>query len=749
MAARLASLRLAALTVIFCTTSVVAQPIDRHALVSRHDVVLTEVDRHAPLMIGNGSLGFTADITGLQTFPERYSDLAPLLTMAQWAWHSFPNPKGYREEDGMVMVPVPGRGEQPYPWIRDWSELDTRPALKWLRENPHRFSLGRVALALSHADGSPATFGEISQTRQELDLWTGALLSSFVFDGRTVSVETRMHSGRDLLLVRVRSPLVREGRLGIDVLYPGVAANLNPDPSDWSNPNGHRTIVRSSGPDTLMLERRIGDSVYHSAISAPAAGVRVAGPHHVRIGGAKSDEIIATIGFEREAAPLPRLSFAESIAAVDRHWRTFWSRGGAVDLSGSSDPRAAELERRVVLSQYLSALNGAGMVPPQEEGLFSNSWNGKFHLEMHPLHSAHWAQWGRPELLERSLGWYLDNLERAKAEARRHGVEGAWWTKMTGPEARNSPSTINPFIMWQQPHPIYMAELVYRARPEAAVLARYAELVEETGKLLAGWPRWIESERRYVLGPPIIPVQENHPPLATVNPLFELEYFRWGLETAQKWRERRGLVRDPQWDRVIAGLSPPPMRDGLYLPAESAPDFWRTASSPSCSRNAVAPQCPNRDHPSFAMAWGYIGGSRTDPAVMARTFAAMRAHWDLRQTWGWDSPMMAMTAARLGDPEGAVDWLFAELPNNRWGTTGMTPRFHLEAHAADLFPRDGQAGEGEEPGYRRSAETYFPSNGSLLLAVGMMAAGWDGSEGEAPGFPRDWNVKAEGIRPLP
>ena len=22
--------------------------------------------------------------------------------------------------------------------------------------------------------------------------------------------------------------------------------------------------------------------------------------------------------------------------------------------------------------------------------------------------------------------------------------------------------------------------------------------------------------------------------------------------------------------------------------------------------------------------------------------------WDLRQTWGWDFPMMAMTAARLG-----------------------------------------------------------------------------------------------------
>jgi hypothetical protein len=72
-------------------------------------------------------------------------------------------------------------------------------------------------------------------------------------------------------------------------------------------------------------------------------------------------------------------------------------RAAAVDFTGSTDPRAAELERRVVLSQYLMALNGAGEVPPQEEGLFSNSWNGKFHLEMHPWHAAHFAAWNRRE----------------------------------------------------------------------------------------------------------------------------------------------------------------------------------------------------------------------------------------------------------------------------------------------------------------------------------------------------------------
>jgi hypothetical protein len=96
--------------------------------------------------------------------------------------------------------------------------------------------------------------------------------------------------------------------------------------------------------------------------------------------------------------------------------------------------------------------------------------------------------------------------------------------------------------------------------------------------------------------------------------------------------------------------------------------------------------------------------------------------------------MLAMSAARLGEPAKAVDWLFADFPNNSWGATGMTPRMQLD---------DAQA-------LRRVAETYFPSNGALLLAVGMMAAGWSGTTQPAPGFPRiGWKLQIEGIDPLP
>jgi hypothetical protein len=727
-----------------------APPIDRRALVSRHNPELSAIDAHAPLMIGNGALGFTADITGLQTFPEQYSDLAPLLTMAQWAWHSFPNPNNYTEADGLADVEVPGRGAQRFAWMQSWDELQTRPALVWLRENPHRFSLGRIGLALTRADGETARFDELSQTHQRLDLWTGTLHSSFEFFGAPVRVETRVHPHRDMVLIEINSPLVREGRLGVDVRFPGVSARLNPDPTDWAHPDAHETEIVRENLGRMVLRRRLDETEYFSAIAAPGSRIAQAGPHHMRVLARTGERLRVMVSFERDAQSAERLeSYTLAVREAEASWRDYWTRGGMIDFSGSTDARAAELERRVVLSQYLAAINQAGELPPQEEGLFSNSWNGKFHLEVHALHAAHFAAWGRADMQERSLAWYVEHLPEAQAFAREHGVEGAWWPKMVGPEGRNSPSTINPFIMWQQPHPIYMAELVYRAQPGAGVLERYGEVVEETARLLASWPLWDEEGQRYVLGPPIIPVQENHPPLSTINPTFEIEYFRWGLAVAQAWRERQGLERNAEWDRVIALLAPPPVRDGLYLPVETAPDFWRDTMSAACSGDAVAEGCLNRDHPSFLMAYGFIAGARVDAEIMRATLHATESHWDLRQTWGWDFPILAMSAARLGEPEAAVDWLFADRKNNQWGVSGMTPRVHLDAHAEQLLANAAEAGP-DGPGYRRAAETYFPSNGSLLLAVAMMAAGWDGSEGRAPGFPREgWNVRVEGVAPLP
>ncbi len=589
-------------------------------------------------MLGNGNLGFTADITGLQTFPGAYAEFAPLLTMAQWAWHSFPNPRHFDEASGFTLLPVPGRGQRPFSYFRDFAELQTNPALQWLRENPHRFSLGRIALVLHGADGREAQLGQLDNTRQELDLWTGTLRSQFVFEGEAVSVETRVHPDRDMVLVDIRSTLLDSGRLAVRVSYPGVAASLNPDPSDWVRNDLHQTRVLSQSPGALQLERRLDDTLYYSTVAARDGRIQMQGPHGVLINAARGGRLTIAVNFDRKLTPPPRIDVAAQARAVARYWRDYWTRGGMIDFSGSTDPRAAELERRVILSQYLAAINQAGELPPQEEGLFSNSWNGKFHLEMHPWHAAHFASWGRPEKLARSLAWYLQQLPVAQAVAQRQGVRGAWWTKMSGPDGRNSPSPINPFIMWQQPHPIYMAELLWRHRRDRATLETYAELVEQTAWLLASWPRFDAAAARYVLGPPIIPAQENHPPESSINPVFEMEYFRFGLQIAQLWRERRGLPRVREWDDVIARMSQPIFDDGLLRPLESAADFWSVTRSAACSRDASHDSCPNRDHPSFLMAYGLIASDRLDREAMRRTLRATQQHWGFPANLGLGFP---------------------------------------------------------------------------------------------------------------
>ena len=70
-------------------------------------------------------------------------------------------------------------------------------------------------------------------------MWTGRLTSSFIFDGTPVEVETSVHPERDILIVRLRSQLLFDGRLGVDLKFPGVSRKLNPDPADWEHPEAH------------------------------------------------------------------------------------------------------------------------------------------------------------------------------------------------------------------------------------------------------------------------------------------------------------------------------------------------------------------------------------------------------------------------------------------------------------------------------------------------------------------------------
>jgi hypothetical protein len=678
-----------------------APPIDRRALVDRHAPVVRAIDPFSVLTVGNGEFAFTADVTGLQSLPDAYPEI-PLATQASWAWHRFPNPSGYQSDDAMSEFRVDGR-------TVTYADQQGSPAGQWLRQNPHRLSLARVGFALRKQDGSPARPEDLQEIEQRLDLWTGTLDSRLRFEGHELHVWTCVHPDRHVLAVRIEAPSLPAPRRAIRIAFPYGAAVHTGDPSDWSGPERHRTTLANPDPTHAHWHRTLDEDSYHARAAWSEGGRLIEEAEHTFCltppDGSGAFDLV--IEFSATATPEASPAFADVRSASATRWEQFWTSGGAIDLSGSTDARAPELERRIVLSQYLTAIQCAGSMPPQETGLTFNSWHGKFHLEMHWWHAVHFALWGRLPMLERSLPWYQSILQVAQTAAARQGYAGARWPKMVGPDGRESPSTIGVFLIWQQPHPIYFAEMVYRTRPETGVLQTYREIVFETAAFMASFARRDAAQERYVLGPPLIPAQELHPARSTFNPTFELAYWAFGLETAQRWRVRLGMPRHPDWDHVLQRLSPLPMRDGLYTNAESDPDTFTDVSK-------------RRDHPTLLGAYGFIGSPAVDREAMRRTLRRVLSDWQWKETWGWDYPLVAMTATRVGEPELAIDALMMNTPKNR---------YHPNGH-----------------NYQRPGLTiYLPGNGGLLAAVAMMAAGWDGGpDVHAPGFPSTgWRVTSE------
>ena len=550
------------------------EPIDRHALVSRHDVEIHGLDPTGAMAVGNGEFAFNFDVTGLQSFPEYYEKTMPIGILSTWGWHSFANPNGYTLDQFQMTTVQKYNRLFVYPAA---STSNPPPDAAYLRGNPHRFGLGRIGLEMTHADGSKVAITDLRNIDEKLDLWGGTVTSSFEGDGASVRVHTAVHPQRDEVAVVVDSGLIATGRLKVLIAFPYASASFGPDYQDWTRPESHqttRTYYSNAVQDGADFERRLDGTVYYvNAVWPKGETLDTAGPHQYLLS-SNSGRIQLTAWFSPNPFfnEVPDSNADVELASRD-HWRKYWMSGGAIDLSGNTDPRAAELERRLVLSQYVMAVHDAGPYPPQETGLGVNSWYGKFHMEMYWWHAAHWALWGRPEILEMSLSNLTQLMPAGEAMARREGCSGVKWSKMTDPSGVESPSGVGPVLVWQQPHPIYLAELVWRAHKDRDTLERYKRIVFETADYMATFVDYDSQRKEYVLGPGVASADEKHTDYAhNLNPTMELGYWKWALQTAQEWRVRLGLAPDPRWDNVIQHLAPLTVRNGVYpaleIPAE-------------------------------------------------------------------------------------------------------------------------------------------------------------------------------------
>lgn len=431
--------------------------INQKVLVSRHNITQVKVDKLSPLSIGNGHFCYTADITGMQTFPELYRDGIPLSTMSEWGWHSFPNVERYQLSDVFKYVNTYGE-KVPYP-------IGSSAGYEYLRANPHQ--MGLALIGLCRGGGDSLLFCELSEMSQQLNVWEGVLNSQFKVSGSAVEITTLCHPERDELVYRLQSPLFAERRLGIRIAFPFPSVAFGKEPAVWNKVEGHHTEIMQNGQNKWLIKHQINDFVYYCHLQTSVEARLEKGRCHDYFLYPLSNDHDFTL-FVEFVQDQNSISDKEDYTMVVRKnrlaWETFWKSGGAVDLSGSKDPRWKELERRIILSQYLTAIQSRQQYPPQETGLTCNSWYGKFHLEMHWWHSVHFALWGRSVYLENTLGWYKNIQDVARAYTIQQGYKGIRWPKMVGPNGIESPSSIGPLLIWQQPHFIYYAELLYREK---------------------------------------------------------------------------------------------------------------------------------------------------------------------------------------------------------------------------------------------------------------------------------------------
>lgn len=332
---------------------------------------------------------------------------------------------------------------------------------------------------------------------------------------------------------------------------------------------------------------------------------------------------------------------------------------------------------------------------------------------MYFWHSAHFARWNHFDLLWRSQpSMYQKFLPASYERAAHQGYKGARWGKMSDPTGRSSPGYIDAILIWQQPHPMYFAETEFRAFPnnEAAVLEKWDEILTATADFMASYAWFNHTTGVYDLGPPMYTVSEETSPNATINPTFEIAYWRFGLDVAKSWKQRQQQNVPSAWQEVLDKLAPLAVYNGTFPTYEGIPNMW--------TGNITI-----ESHPAMAGIYGWLpepaSGPPLDMTVVRKTAETIKERWQFPKAWGWDFPLLAMNSLRLGDTQQAIEYLM---------------------HNNFEFDDAGYA-----IGGTNVPTPYMPSSGALLLAVAMMAGGWSNSEGSH--FPDDWSAAVEGFLP--
>jgi hypothetical protein len=229
---------------------------------------------------------------------------------------------------------------------------------------------------MTHADGTPVALDELTDIHQEQILYDGTIESAFsTADGARVEVTTSCLPQQDAMLYRIKTSLLCDGRAKVSIRLPYPTGKHADDAADWTKPERHTSRIVSQTSHGALIAYTLDGTTYYITLQWEGeASLSETEPHHFTLL-AKNDVLTLKATYTQKASETEPATFIyeQDLKAVIKAWNRWWAEGAIVDFSRCTDPRAAELERRVVLSQYLTQINCANDTPPQETGLTCNS----------------------------------------------------------------------------------------------------------------------------------------------------------------------------------------------------------------------------------------------------------------------------------------------------------------------------------------------------------------------------------------
>lgn len=237
----------------------------------------------------------------------------------------------------------------------------------WLIENPQRLSIANIGLFFG---GDNVTEDQLVEKSQDLDLWAGTVQSTFGYKGSKVSVQVWCHPTLPAVGIQVKSDLLESRNLGVFFDFPYSDTNKFDAPyvGVW-NDTSHNTVNLRSTPRTASFEHII-DSDTNKIMAKWNTEASISGPlpgsNKFVLNPSDSDTLQLVVAFDATISSQYNLPSYDNIVAASKEcWSDYWVSGAFIDLSATENANATELQRRIILSQYLVAVNEASHNPPQ------------------------------------------------------------------------------------------------------------------------------------------------------------------------------------------------------------------------------------------------------------------------------------------------------------------------------------------------------------------------------------------------